>query len=73
MTTIFVTLMMGAVRTSEMSVHSNETTWYYAPEDRRLLNFRKQTCLLIGISVSADTNTKWKALLIETSLSTYGM
>jgi hypothetical protein len=28
----FHTLMMEAVRTSEMSVYSNETTWRYIPE-----------------------------------------
>jgi hypothetical protein len=31
-----VVLMMEAVRTSEMSVYSNETTWSYIPEDSKL-------------------------------------
>jgi hypothetical protein len=31
-----IALMMEAVRTSEMSVHFNVTTWCYIPEDSKL-------------------------------------
>jgi hypothetical protein len=37
-TTSIIALMMEAVRTSEMSVNFNVTTWGYIPEDSKLQN-----------------------------------
>jgi hypothetical protein len=36
------TLMIAAVRTSEMSVYFNETTWSYIPESCHLHTRRRQ-------------------------------
>jgi hypothetical protein len=36
------TLMMEAVRTSETSVYSNETTWRYIPEDSHFHTRRRK-------------------------------
>jgi hypothetical protein len=35
-TATIIRVMMEAVHTSEMPVHSNETTWRYIPEDSKL-------------------------------------
>jgi len=35
-------MMMEAVRTSETSVHSNETTWRYIPEDSKFHTRRRE-------------------------------
>jgi hypothetical protein len=50
-----MTLMMEAVRTSETSVYSDETTWRYIPEKKNI------TAALV---IARASLTKYKLLLV---------
>jgi hypothetical protein len=66
MTASTIALMMEAVRTSETSVHSNETTRRYIPEDSKLHTRRRE-----NLKSHTQQFCFTKSVISETSIAAF--